>query len=143
MRRPIRIEYPRALYHVTSRGNERRKIFFDERDRRKFLSILADYHGRYGVLIHAYMAGDVVHNYHSCLLPKVVLLMTVAMTENPTPISLLSQLGIFVSSRLKKQAIQWPRAERWAFFAAPSAISFKPLMMASLSFLRPFFSLVA
>jgi len=41
MGRPIRIEYPGALYHVTSRGNERRDIFVDDDDRRKFLGILA------------------------------------------------------------------------------------------------------
>ena len=29
MERPIRIEYPEALYHVTGRGNERRDIFAD------------------------------------------------------------------------------------------------------------------
>ena len=39
MRRPLRIEYPVALYHVTSRGNERRDIFLDDSDRRKFLDI--------------------------------------------------------------------------------------------------------
>ena len=33
MGRPLRIEYPGALYHVTSRGNERRDIFLDDSDR--------------------------------------------------------------------------------------------------------------
>jgi REP element-mobilizing transposase RayT len=55
MGRPIRIEFKGALYHITSRGNERREIFLDEKDRAKFLSILADYHDRYGILIHAYV----------------------------------------------------------------------------------------
>ena len=32
MARPLRIEYAGALYHVTSRGNERRRIFLDEHD---------------------------------------------------------------------------------------------------------------
>lgn len=40
MGRALRIEYPGALYHVTSRGNERRDIFLDDSDRRKFLDIL-------------------------------------------------------------------------------------------------------
>ena len=39
MGRPIRIEYKGALYHITSRGNERRKIFLDEKDRTQFLRI--------------------------------------------------------------------------------------------------------
>ncbi|HXH37108.1 MAG TPA: addiction module toxin RelE, partial [Thermoanaerobaculia bacterium] len=37
MARPLRIEFPGALYHVTSRGNERRSIFRSDRDRKAFL----------------------------------------------------------------------------------------------------------
>lgn len=33
----LRIEYPGALYHVTSGGNERRDIFLDDHDRRELL----------------------------------------------------------------------------------------------------------
>lgn len=40
MARPLRIEFAGALYHVTSRGNERRPIFRSDRDRRTFLSLL-------------------------------------------------------------------------------------------------------
>lgn len=65
MGRPIRIEYPGCLYHITSRGNERKKIFLDDRDRMKFLGILADYHDRYGILIHAYVLMD--NHYHLIL----------------------------------------------------------------------------
>ena len=39
MTRPLRIEYPGALYHVTCRGNEKRAIFKDDQDREKFLEI--------------------------------------------------------------------------------------------------------
>jgi len=35
---PLRIAYPRAFYHVTSRGNERKDIFKSQRGREKFLS---------------------------------------------------------------------------------------------------------
>ena len=28
MARPLRIEYPGAFYHVTARGNDRRRIFY-------------------------------------------------------------------------------------------------------------------
>jgi hypothetical protein len=34
--RPLRIEYPGAFYHVTSRGNERGTIFQSNRDREKY-----------------------------------------------------------------------------------------------------------
>jgi REP element-mobilizing transposase RayT len=37
MARPLRIELPGALYHVTSRGNARQAIFLDDADRRSFL----------------------------------------------------------------------------------------------------------
>ena len=40
MARPLRIEFPDAIYHVTARGNERRPIVHDDVDRRKFLVIL-------------------------------------------------------------------------------------------------------
>ena len=62
MGRPLRIEYPGALYHITSRGNERRDIFLDEKDREKFLETVADYHDRYGILLHCYMLMD--NHYH-------------------------------------------------------------------------------
>jgi putative transposase len=42
MARPLRIDIPGALHHVTSRGNERRPIFRSNRDREAFLQLLAD-----------------------------------------------------------------------------------------------------
>ncbi len=54
MTRPLRIEYPEAVYHVTSRGNSRNKIFKDDQDRRKFLEILGSVVKRYNWLCHAY-----------------------------------------------------------------------------------------
>jgi len=45
--RPLRIEYPNALWHVTNRGVEKRDIFLDDHDRLRFLQLLqkalADY----------------------------------------------------------------------------------------------------
>ena len=54
MPRPIRLDYPGAHFHVTSRGNEQRTIFMDEGDRRRFLSLLATTHDRFDVVCHAY-----------------------------------------------------------------------------------------
>ncbi|MEA3332287.1 MAG: transposase [Pseudomonadota bacterium] len=54
MARPLRIEYPGAYYHVTSRGNERKDIFWSSQDRRKFLSYLESAVVRYGATIHAW-----------------------------------------------------------------------------------------
>jgi hypothetical protein len=40
MARPLRIEFPGALYHLTARGNAQEPIFLDDRDRQSFLQIL-------------------------------------------------------------------------------------------------------
>lgn len=54
MARPLRIEFSGALYHVTSRGNSRADIFFDDRDRKVFLDTLSLTIKRYHWLCHAY-----------------------------------------------------------------------------------------
>jgi hypothetical protein len=38
MARPIRVEFEGAVYHVTARGNERKPIYRDDRDRERFLA---------------------------------------------------------------------------------------------------------
>ncbi|MCM2357752.1 MAG: transposase [Geobacteraceae bacterium] len=58
MARPLRIQYPGAVYHVTCRGNERRSIFQDEDDRKKFLRILSQSLNIYAVKLHAYVLMD-------------------------------------------------------------------------------------
>ena len=42
MARPLRIEYPGAIYHAMSRGNARQAIFRDDIDRQKLLEYLED-----------------------------------------------------------------------------------------------------
>ena len=58
MARPLRIEYPHAVYHVTSRGNARRKIFREDHDRAKFLEVLGTVINRYNWICHAYCLMD-------------------------------------------------------------------------------------
>ncbi len=65
MARPLRIEYPGAVYHVTSRGNARQDIVGNERDRSAFLTLLAHVIDRYGWLCHAYCLMD--NHYHLLL----------------------------------------------------------------------------
>jgi len=55
MARPIRIEYENAFYHVTSRGNERKKIFFSQADYDKFRAYLKDGQEKFGYLLHGYV----------------------------------------------------------------------------------------
>ena len=55
MARPLRTEYPGAWYHVTCRGNERRAIFGDDRDREIFLEIVDKTRELFGVEVHGYV----------------------------------------------------------------------------------------
>ena len=62
MARPLRIEYDGAVYHVTSRGNERKNIFKDDEDRLLFLDILKKVNERHNWLCHAYCLMN--NHYH-------------------------------------------------------------------------------
>jgi len=55
MARPLRIERAGGWYHVTARGNERREIYRDERDRRHFLELLEGMVERFRLELHAYV----------------------------------------------------------------------------------------
>lgn len=65
MGRPLRIQYPGAWYHITSRGNEKKPIFKSRRDREKFLSYLKTANERYGAIIHVYC---LMNNHYHLLL---------------------------------------------------------------------------
>ncbi len=54
MARPLRIEYPGALYHITARGNRKEYIFKSDRDRIVFLKILNETITRYHFVCYAY-----------------------------------------------------------------------------------------
>jgi REP element-mobilizing transposase RayT len=60
--RPLRIEIPGVLYHVTSRGNAREPIVEDDSDRRSFLDVLGTVVDRYGWTCHAYCL--MTNHYH-------------------------------------------------------------------------------
>ena len=62
MARQLRVEFENAFYHITSRGNQRDKIFYDAADRERFLEILSRTKERYGFLLHAYALMD--NHYH-------------------------------------------------------------------------------
>lgn len=65
MGRPLRIRYPGAFYHITSRGNERKAIFAGEGDREKFLSYLESAYEKYSALIHVFCL--MANHYHLLL----------------------------------------------------------------------------
>src|ERR1019366_3668191 len=55
MARPLRLEFADALYHITSRGNERRAIFRTNRDRKTFLTVLGAAALRFGWSVTAWV----------------------------------------------------------------------------------------
>src|SRR4051812_14021953 len=54
MPRPLRVEYPGAIYHVMNRGDRRQDIFRDVHDRQRFLATLTEACGKTEWQIHAY-----------------------------------------------------------------------------------------
>ena len=59
---PIRIEFPNALYHVTSRGDRREDIFEDDQDRQTFLSTLKQVGAQFNWICYAWCLMD--NHYH-------------------------------------------------------------------------------
>lgn len=62
MARPLRIEYPGAVYHLITRGNSNNVIFRDDRDRNLFLSILNEVVKRYNWKCYAFCL--MCNHYH-------------------------------------------------------------------------------
>jgi REP element-mobilizing transposase RayT len=58
MARPLRIDYPGAIYHITCRGNERRAIVADDADRIAFQQRLARCVETYQLRLHGYVLMD-------------------------------------------------------------------------------------
>lgn len=62
MARQPRIEYAGAAYHVMARGNQGRKIFADDLDRKRWLETLGEAAEKTGWRVHAYvLMGDHYH----------------------------------------------------------------------------------
>ena len=62
MTRPLRLEFPNALYHVTARGDNRSTIFLDHEDRQRWLDILGLVCARFNFIVHAYC--QMGNHYH-------------------------------------------------------------------------------
>jgi len=65
MARPLRLECAKAFYHVFSRGNERRAVFYDDRDREHFLALLGVVRQRFEAEPLAYVL--MPNHYHLVL----------------------------------------------------------------------------
>jgi putative transposase len=55
MARPLRVEYPGAIYHVMSRGNGRQRVFRDERDFQRLLEGLESAVRKFDWLVVSYV----------------------------------------------------------------------------------------
>jgi putative transposase len=57
--RPLRIQFPTAIYHVMNRGAARQPMFADDGDYQAFLDTLAEAHRLWGIEVFAYsLMGD-------------------------------------------------------------------------------------
>lgn len=65
MARALRIEFPGAVYHVTSRGDRREAIFIDDDDRRQLLAIVNQAMARFEAVVMAYCLMS--NHYHFVL----------------------------------------------------------------------------
>ena len=65
MARPLRIEFPGALYHVTARGDRQEAIFDDDQDRQAFLKLLGEVVLQFRWLCHAYC---LMTNHYHCMI---------------------------------------------------------------------------
>jgi REP element-mobilizing transposase RayT len=54
MARQLRIEYPGALYHVMSRGNEAKEIFTEDSHYLKFLKYIENTYRKFDIILHAF-----------------------------------------------------------------------------------------
>lgn len=62
MARPLRLELPGGVYHITARGNERKLIYRDDIDRTRFQEVLAQVLSRFHWLCLAYC--QMGNHYH-------------------------------------------------------------------------------
>jgi REP element-mobilizing transposase RayT/transposase len=62
MARPLRLEFPGGLYHVTARGDRRENIYEDDSDREAFLALVARVCDRFHWRCHAYCL--MTNHYH-------------------------------------------------------------------------------
>jgi REP-associated tyrosine transposase len=65
MSRPLRIQYPGAVYHMMNRGRARQPTFVEEADNQAFLDTVAEAHRLWGIEVFAYaLMGN---HYHLCV----------------------------------------------------------------------------
>jgi REP element-mobilizing transposase RayT len=92
MSRPLRVEYPGALYHVVSHGNGRLWLFKHDDAYSTFLDVLEEYIKKYYVVIHNFVV--MRNHFHLIVETK------------------LSNLGVFMNQVLRDYAMYFNRVSR-------------------------------
>jgi REP element-mobilizing transposase RayT len=93
MARPIRIQYPGAVYHVMARGSHGQEIFQDDQDRQRFLETLGEACEKTGFRIHACV---LMGNHYHLLVetPEGNLVAGINGCKGPTPSATTAIKGI-------------------------------------------------
>lgn len=78
MARPLRIDVPGGLAHVTARGNNRAAIFATPEERDRLLWTLERVVRRYGWICHAYVA---MHNHYHLLVETPLPTLSIGMRQ--------------------------------------------------------------
>src|SRR5256885_15181171 len=102
MARPLRVEFADAIYHLCTRGNARQRIFWDDRDRGRFVELLTESARRFGVSIFCF----VLMENHAHL---------VAQTHRP---NLSRWMHWLVDGRLYR-VLQPAASQQWSSFPRP------------------------
>lgn len=90
MARPVRLNYSNTFYHVLSRGNERRRIFRDRRDYRKFIELLGEMSEKFRIDVHAFVL--MPNHYH-----------LLVQTQEPNLSMAIQWLGVSYSTWFNKR----------------------------------------
>jgi REP-associated tyrosine transposase len=108
MPRQLRLEYPGAMYHVMSRGDQREDIFLDDVDRHDFIKTLAEACQKTGWEVHAYCL--MCNHYHLVLeTPNANLVCGMAWLQSTYTIRLNNRhrlTGHVLSGRYKAQLVE-------------------------------------
>jgi putative transposase len=94
MSRPLRIEFPGATWHVTSRGVEKRNIFLSNRDRREFTDLLGRVVAAHRWKLYAYV---LMSNHYHLLI----------MTREPNLSAGMQKLGALYAQRFNEKHVRW------------------------------------
>ena len=108
MPRKLRLEYPGAIYHVMSRGDQRDDIFLDDVDRHDFIRTLAESCQKTGWQVHAFCL--MRNHYHLVLeTPNANLVSGMAWIQSTYTIRLNNRhrlTGHVLSGRYKAQLVE-------------------------------------